>query len=105
MEQRITVEQLQQLSLEQAQKLHGHMRVNLWNTVDFEGEMITFPNGKGTVVYQLPLLSIGQCIELLDDKQVDWLDKLTYADYDRGIYKYYDGELIDALFAAVKEVL
>jgi hypothetical protein len=53
----------------------------------------------------LPLLSIGQCIGILGEK---WFDHILFAEgeeYTHEIIKLYDGELIDALFAAVKEVL
>jgi len=65
--------------------------------------MVTFPNGNGTVVYQLARLSIGQCIELLGK---GWIDAIAKADYHTDeIEPKYDGELIDALWETVKEVL
>jgi hypothetical protein len=38
---------------------------------------------------------------------VDWVNDahLFYTDWGHGIHKYYEGELIDALFAEIKKVL
>ncbi len=62
----------------------------------------------------LPLLSIGDIIEMLENINVYWEDKLFfgYPSFNKNIMenvivieKSYDGELIDALFLALKEVL
>ena len=57
----------------------------------------------------LPLLSIGQMIEFLDEeikKPWTWIDKIFYSDYEHEVLMMSDKkELCDALFEAVKEIL
>jgi hypothetical protein len=50
----------------------------------------------------LPILSIGQMIEILGK---DWVEQVYSVDYDHDIYPLFDNELCDALWSAIKEVL
>jgi hypothetical protein len=113
MKRRITAEQLQKLTNEQKQKLRDWWGVP--NYGDFYADINIGegcwmdPNRKPvqTINNCLPLLDIGQMIELLGDK---WVEKVYYAlenivDGGCDILKNYEGELCDALWEAVKEIL
>jgi len=133
MRQRISINQLNELTDEQKERLRKWWKngkvhfgdlvytrcncsppdprnvVSVWS---YDEQEIEFYNAEryGYSLYKdcLPLLSVGQCIELLGHK-------LQKIEYDFFINNYYVSvlnigtngktELIDALFAAVKEAL
>lgn len=131
MKQHITIEQLNELTIEQKERLR-----EWWKPADEDwytnGEtayaVIEYPKIDDNC---LPLLSIGQCIELLQSKDKNgdyWLiGKIELRPYNNGkpipgtvswvihliqqgaleikvFDKCYSKELIDALWQAVKEV-
>mgnify|MGYP003593115858 CR=1 FL=1 len=116
MKQRITVEQLQELTQEQQERIREwwkpaegdwyYGRIAPWRN-EYR-ELCNYDSGNlgpepGTD--DLPLLSIGQCIELLEDKEIDWLEEIAHGGYDGEIFRSYGGQLIDALWEAVKKAL
>lgn len=97
MKQHITVEQLKELPLKSKQKLQT------WWDINYKEETI--------ILYEMqdgfdPILSIGQMIEFLDEhnEYEDWWEDLFYPS-GKDVLPKYDGELCDALWEAVKEVL
>jgi hypothetical protein len=114
MKRRITVEQLMELTEEQQQRLREWWKPE-------PGDAYYSPCNDGT--YQpygcyiwhndgierpaaIPALSIGQMIELLQEKYgEDWIDRIYSVDYDHNIYPLHEGKFIDALWAEVKQVL
>ena len=122
MKQRISAEDLAELTPEQQERLREWWRPE-------NGDMSLSPQGVPKVYVgditqkdrNTPLLSIGQCIELLKDKTNE--QSFGYNDSwcfwtvnvgNRGVGNMIEGcagkqfstaELIDALFATVKEVL
>ncbi len=144
MRQHITVEQLWELTPEQQERLrewwepkkgdwHYYIKINHTDIISsgFKLDIELYTNHKEDY---LPLLSIGQCIELLHGRTLNgeiglyWSDKFSewnvfiggrldpkkeYSSYRLNPNKEYDGspssvlenELIDALWQAVKEVL
>jgi predicted AlkP superfamily pyrophosphatase or phosphodiesterase len=117
MKRRITVEQLQELTEEQKQRLREWWMPQCYDIYydtifDDYGMITTDEHGNiSKYVMQnkeklLPLLDIGQMIELLQEKYgEDWIDRIYSVDYDHNIYSLYDGELADALWSEVKQVL
>jgi len=56
--------------------------------------------------YNPLLLSIGQMIEFLEDHHLEWAYLVAEGGNDGSVYRrYYRGELCDALWEAIKEVL
>jgi hypothetical protein len=111
MKRRIEPEQLLELTNEQRQKLQNWWVTELGDYMtDFSTEedgryfvgicKYIKPNSENRSI-GFPLLDIGQMIELLGDK---WYDKIFYA-VDEYIEKDYKGELCDALWQAVKQVI
>ena len=121
MKQRITVEQIKELTKEQGNKLR-----TLWNPQ--AGDYMYLRSGKVLIVeegtdllrnksiyqHRLPLLSMGQMIEILESKDQclnitkktdleGWGYEIQLRQID--YYKFSTGELCDALFEAVKTVL
>ena len=121
MKQHITVEQLQQLSPEQLERLGKWWKPEEGDWVIEKGYIDTDLNetsvlhGFNTDRYIkqkcLPLLSIGQCIELLtENKDSNATIERNYT--DNGLLWFVDSkggaespELIDALWESVKEAL
>ncbi|AFM40680.1 hypothetical protein Desaci_1687 [Desulfosporosinus acidiphilus SJ4] len=123
MKQRITTDQLQQLSMEQRNKLKEWWMPSFGdlfvfeeycdeNLFDSEDEInINFFNAK-IKPYSLPLLTIGQCFSLLepyrpnlqkDHVQEDlWTLEIKIDNKSETIIKR---DLIDALFEAIKLIL
>lgn len=124
MEQRISAEDLAELTPEQQERLRE------WWTPEVGDYIVHDTQGIGCLfgdvdimdkTHMLPRLSIGQCIELLKDKTNE--QSFGYNDSgcfwtvnvgNRGVGNMIEGcagkqfstaELIDALFATVKEVL
>ena len=129
MKQHITAEQVQELSPEQQEKLRewwqpdrgDHIYLNIKN----EHMMGVIPNCNGMISdikkaghkeHHLPLLSIGQMIELIFDKTGD----ISVDSHKNGcsvvssegipagccgVKTFTNHEIIDALWEAVKEVL
>ena len=104
MKRRITVEQLQELTEEQQQRLREWWKPTAWDViVVYHGMGMKVTNVYNEMVSTdkkvcMPLLSIGQMIEMLQ----------LYKDKD--IFKYHDIDitdenLCDALWSAVKQVL
>ena len=112
MKQRITVEQLNELTPEKKEKLREWWSPRIGDMYVFislsDKYIELLDNVKEFIKNKnwLPLLSIGQCIELLTQEgNID-------IHYQTGKIDIYflnptelEGELIDALFAAVKEAL
>ena len=113
MKQRITFEQLDELDKEQLTRLRERWRPQ-------KGDWYYYPAIKHSDVINtslardlehikkdhFPLLSIGQCIELLEEKRGwEWINALVAPTYGATIDLYYEGELVDALWKAVKEVI
>lgn len=123
MKQHITPEQLAELTPAQREALREWWR-------PAEGDMFYIKHGVTGVIHllpictppimwvgndpgyefrkaeSLPLLSIGQCIEYLEDKRIDWPGELFFLKSPIGIVrKDYNGELIDALWTEIKAVL
>jgi len=108
MKQHITIEQLEELTLEQ------RMKIGRW----------LFPPSQ-VLTHEIPLLSIGQIIEYLDEKmpismighQSEWHGgkwywnggeipkELTERSLEDSLKTYQAEELCDALWEAVKETL
>lgn len=99
MKQHITKEQFGELSEE------GQVRLRAWVN---ECRWVSVPLGKVYLdYYPMPLLSIGQMIEFLDEHR-DELDQPWWKQFftwDYGTVDGYDGEFCDALWEAVKQVL
>lgn len=108
--QRISVDQLQELTPGQQEKLREWWQVEKgdWYIYNFKWENVAKFELEGdicghdypTVVVKkncLPLLSIGQMLQFLQGK--------TSAVGETWVDLSYDSELIDALFQAVKEIL
>jgi hypothetical protein len=112
---RITVEQLQELTEEQKKKLNEWWRAEGFRLYDIAydeklGEKVNVCNQEyiDLTINSLPLLDIGQMIEILGHR-------LSKIDYDGFINNYYvqirevatygKYELVDALWEAVKNVL
>ena len=122
MKQRIKVQDLRQLTYEQQNKLKSLWLPRIGNTVNYiYDEGVMFINGyagnynivlirgnerirvaKGDC---LPLLNIGQMIEILEESRVNWENELFCDDCDEVTYKYYNGELADALWNIIKKIL
>ena len=126
MKQRITPEQLQELTSEQQEALRKWWKPEEWELIYVTNKglntfgqamritginpacdslpMRLYVDVGGWCLKSevLPLLSIGQCIELLLDKeyQVSWGEVLEDISYREG-----DRELVDVLWIAVKELL
>lgn len=126
MKQYITLEQLQELSPEQQEWLRRWWRPEEWELIYVTNEELntfgqairisginptcgSFPmklcvdvGGWCLKSEVLPLLSIGQCIELLLDKeyQASWGEVLEDISYREG-----DNELIDVLWEEIKSIL
>jgi len=102
LKQRISVERLQELSSEQRERLREWWKPQDEDWYIYDGgiySVIEYPKvEKGS----LPLLSIGQCIELLAEKDMIHLQSV-FAKISHGILS--PDEIIDALFAALKSVL
>jgi len=131
MKQRISVEQLKELSPEQQERLRAW-----WKPKQFDVYYEEFADGDGYIgsieresyipsKEASPLLSIGQCIELLGTKCLvncpkkqwhvaiigdvmpvyKWADGECINESELNTKHFYSKELIDALWQAVKEVL
>lgn len=117
MKQRITAEQLNELTDKQKQKLWEWWKPELYDfgydikeKAPFVRSDLSFPKSK----YDYPLLSVGQMIELLESKD-DCLNIIKRTDLEGWGYeiqlrhlkyfKFQISELCDALWQAVKEVL
>ena len=121
MKQHITVEQLNELSEKGKEKLRKWWKPIVGDWFDDDGYMRIIPDDetKGAFVlnsFHTPLLSIGQMIEFLDEHlKTDWSicsgkNLLFFGRSDRNeiygkIPQNRKGELCDALWKAVKEVL
>jgi hypothetical protein len=116
MKQHITVEELNKLS----EKASGKLRDWYFPRKTY-GDLILYPDPitstyKGEVLVfgehpmqgdSLPLFSIGQMVEFLDEPRKDKFDKLIITHGISGwwVEGYNKDELADALWEAVKEVL
>lgn len=119
MKQNITIEQLGELTADQKDKLQ-----NWWDTSQVEGyHHIIADIMPGGSIRFLPLLSIGQCIELLGGQTGQSIYNIHYANAGWGLQIYegpnplpdnwrdyisikmYHKELIDALWDAIKKSL
>ena len=117
MKQRITVEQLQELTEEQQQRLREWWKRefgDVFYITDYknnkEAQLQVLDRSWQLIVKEyrkefLPLLSIGQMIELIENNGVSWQNGLFLVDSNLIIFKSYGGELVDALWQAVKEIL
>jgi hypothetical protein len=122
--QRITVEQLQELTSEQQERLREWWEPEVGDYIVHDTQGIGCLFGDVDIMdktHMLPRLSIGQCIELLKDKTNE--QSFGYNDSgcfwtvnvgNRGVGNMIEGcagkqfstaELIDALWQTVKEVL
>jgi hypothetical protein len=126
MKRRITPEQLQELTEEQKQRLREWWKPEIGDIImslrfpDNKEKQInpqclkTDDNGKWLTDEHLPLFSIGQMIELLESKD-QCLNITKRTDLEGwgyeiqlrhiGYCKFSTGELVDALWQAVKAVL
>lgn len=124
MKQRISAEDLAELTPEQQERLREWWRPEVGDYIVHDTQGIGCLFGDVDIMdktHMLPRLSIGQCIELLKDKTNE--QSFGYNDSgcfwtvnvgNRGVGNMIEGcagkqfstaELIDALFATVKEVL
>jgi hypothetical protein len=117
MKQRITPDDLKSLSPEQQEKLRtwwgehrqkGDVFICLGN--DFlSGKEFIWDGHNKPFSHSIPLISIGQLIELLMDKKAYhlWLSQGEYYNFGHNVIMDWDSktELIDCLFQAVKEIL
>ena len=113
MKQYITVDQLNELSKKGRKKLRKWWKPKEWDPyIDEEGlENVVWCCEKDVDKSDMPLLSIGQMIEFLDDKtkytfsifrrHLDW--KIVYENKQYG--KIIPGELCDFLWEACKDIL
>ena len=104
MKRRITIEQLQELTEEQQQRLREWWEPTAWDVIAIGTDDIQISNvmlicTKEYKIKCLPLLDIGQMIKLLNNKRYDW----PYTIYDS--LSKTDNELCDALWQAVKKAL
>ncbi len=110
MKRRITVEQLQELTEEQQQRLREWWKPQYYDVyAEYDGCLDCYEEMTATYPKQpdqndLPLLDIGQMIELLENLQFDWFDEICT---DEGVYPQpiKGDNLCDALWQAVKQVL
>lgn len=116
MKQRITVEQLQELTPEQREKLREWWKPEEYDLAvvngairgcyddgeytcfDFITKEFRKDSGCNITGPAYPLLSIGQCTEILSSKS-------TVFNNEKCFYETLEPELIDALWGAIKEVL
>jgi hypothetical protein len=121
MKQIITVEQLMELTEEQKQRLRELWKRefgDVFYITDYkdnkEAQMQVMDRVWQLIVKDyrkefLPLLSIGQMIELLiqhhGEYWSDSISKINGTTYSKNIYFTYEDELCDALWQAVKQVL
>lgn len=123
MKQRISSDQLQELAPEQQEKLRGwwnvHRQEGDWYAYSKNEEMIVcdecrLEHGYDDNCYDeyLPLLSIGQLIQLLDPKEETIFTMMKYIASEPPIYQvcvngteYYGDTMRDCLFEAVKSIL
>jgi len=109
MKQRISPDQLNELTPSQQEKLREWWKPE-------ESDTYVSPNNVEYVVADypfldkkdyLPLLNIGQCIELLREKDIDALGKeFWYCAYEIEDEEYHMiDEMIDRLWEAVKSIL
>ena len=116
MKQYIAWEQFTELSYEQVAKLQILINQKYHSVIDAEhweeikNYKIVSSTGEVFHVHTsyigfLSKTNIGKMIEILENADGEWYDELFYVDWGGGLYKYYDGELCDALWEAVKEVL
>jgi len=112
MKRRITVEQLQELTEEQQQRLrewwkpeHGDWYLQYW--IDDEPSLLIYDSHTYLDDMFLPLLDIGQMIELLSEKGMVGIEQWNgyWKAFYRNSLQTHKGELCDALWQAVKEVL
>jgi hypothetical protein len=115
MKRRITPEQLAELTEEQKDRLRewwkpeiGDLNVFFENQKENVRIVLYAPHRQGLY---LPLLDIGQCIDLLDNfvRQIDIYQikekTWTVVDAEGEVFECGHKELIDALWEAVKSVL
>lgn len=113
---RITVEQLNELTDKQRERLRNWWKQEAYDLYASEtatGELKHYGVYHWTENSEiqakdkrLPLLDIVQMIELLEEKHGEcWINKIYSVDYDHNIYPLYEGELCDALWEEVKAVL
>jgi len=121
MKQRIDVSQLQELNPEQQERLRQWWEPEFGDVfiIPENGEEIHAVDRSWLLIIRndprfLPLLSVGQCIELLVDKnefkgfhksQTDGRFKVYGEDHKHSMTIYDSSELIDALFEDVKSIL
>ena len=122
MKQRMKVQDIRQLIKDQQNKLRDLWLPRIGNSVNYiydEGVMFinVYAGDYNIVLIRgserirvakndcLPLLSIGQMIEILDMCKVNWENELFCDDCDEVTYKIYNGELADALWDIVKKIL
>ena len=119
MRQHISANQLQELNPEQQDKLRewwsihqqqGDVFICLGN--DFlSGKVFAWDGHNKPFKLAVPLLSVGQCIELLDPKEEAIFTMMKYIASEPQIYEvnvggteYYGDSMCDCLWQAVKEV-
>jgi len=113
MKRRITVEQLQELTEEQQQRLrewwkpeHGDWYLQYW--IDDEPSLLIYDSHTYLDDMFLPLLDIGQMIELLNnydcDTEMQSAGNMWYVMVGGHINTQAE-ELCDALWQAVKQIL
>jgi len=120
MKQRITPEQLQELTEEQKQKLREWWQPHfgdVLNSLNCDEVVFVYADGRGRLNFDsdgyewdikencLPFLPIGKMIEILQSKDISLQDILFDVNYEHDIVPIYEGELCDALWQAVKAVL
>lgn len=105
MKQHVTIEQLNELSQSAREKLRKY-KLDSWAEPLHDARK-TGPHAGKIYYAQIPteeyLLSIGQMIEFLGEDW--WFDLFDIPDTEGAVIKTYDGELCDALWETVKEVL
>jgi len=115
--QRISVEQLKELTPEQQEKLRAWWQFE-YGDLFYDRELadiyVAFKCHDDDYYSSipdencLPLLSIGQCIAILEDNNFEWWGIICETDWIGGLFKNFDlkdKELIDFLFESVKSIL
>lgn len=109
MKQHISITQLNELSEK------GKERLRKWYK-PVDGDLVYKPDDRSEMFWgmsreaswgdTLPLLSIGQMIQFLQEHKVDWINEVFTVDYGGYIsYANKDNNLIDDLWELVKDVL
>lgn len=116
MKQHITWDQFIELSYEQVAKLQKlinqkyHLVIDIDDWEKIKNHRYVFEDGTESNIHTsyigfLDKTTIGKMIEILEEHDIEWYDRIFAVDYDHDIYKTYEGELCDELWEEVKRAL